>query len=61
VACSATPHRGFHWHYRPELRRQRAAGSWRLGEKYMTGEQLIVFGVLAATLVLFVWYRGRCS
>jgi len=27
--------------------------------KYMTGEQLIVFGVLAATLVLFVWNRWR--
>ena len=25
----------------------------------MTGEQLIVFGVLAATLVLFVWNRWR--
>jgi len=27
--------------------------------KYMAGEQLIVFGVLAATLVLFVWNRWR--
>ena len=25
----------------------------------MTGDQLIVFGVLAATLVLFIWNRWR--
>jgi len=39
-----------------------ADAPWRPGGsemKYMTGEQLIVFGVLAATLVLFVWNRWR--